>query len=162
MGRRRTNRPRQVTVWYRGIPYTLDLLRCRRALVDRQVEGGLDSIESLANAIGASRSTASRFFSGRPTSLAVTLRILEALHLRFEDVAMPSPDDQDANDGSPPPRVGSLGLSVRAANCLVANGITTIDQLVNMTDDELLNLRNLGSETLQEIRDKLAERGFSR
>jgi hypothetical protein len=86
---RMATRPTQVTVWYRGIPYTLDLVRCRRALVQRQVEGLLDSMESLARAVGISRSTASRFFSGRPTSLAVTLKILEALHLTFEDVATP-------------------------------------------------------------------------
>jgi Bacterial RNA polymerase, alpha chain C terminal domain len=162
MGGSRTNRPRQVTVWYRGIPYTLDLVRCRRALVARQVEGDLDSMESLANAVGVSGSTASRFFSGRQTSLTVTLRILEALHLKFEDVATPSLDDPAANGALPPLRVEALGLSVRTANCLVANGITTIAQLLPLTDDALLNLRNLGSEALQEIRCKLAERGFSR
>jgi transcriptional regulator with XRE-family HTH domain len=91
---RMASRPKQVTVWYRGIPYTLDLMVCRRALVDRQVEGRLDSMESLANAVGISRSTASRFFSGRPTSLAVTLKILEALHLTFDEVATPDPEDQ--------------------------------------------------------------------
>ncbi len=79
--------PRTVSVRYRGVEYTLDLLACRRALVNRQVDGKLDSMESLANAVGISRSTASRFFSGRPTSLAVTLKILEALQLTFEEVA---------------------------------------------------------------------------
>jgi transcriptional regulator with XRE-family HTH domain len=88
---RMASRPKYVTVWYRGIPYTLDLVRCRRALVARQVEGGLDSMESLADALGISRSTASRFFSGRPTSLAVTLKILGALHLTFDEVAKPEP-----------------------------------------------------------------------
>ncbi len=83
-------RPRQATVWYRGIPYNIDLAKCRRALVLRQVEGELDSMESLADAVGVSRSTASRFFSGRPTSLAVTLKILGALHLKFEEVATPA------------------------------------------------------------------------
>src|SRR5215471_14955408 len=87
---RMATRPRTVTVWFRGIPYQLDLVRCRRALVDRQVDGELDSMESLANGVGISRSTASRFFSGRPTSLAVTLRILAALKLKFEDVAWPA------------------------------------------------------------------------
>lgn len=87
-------------MFYRGIPYSLDLVRCRRALVDRQVEGGLDSMESLANACNISRSTASRFFSGRPTSLAVTLKILEALHLKFEDVARPeTEEDGDGQTG---------------------------------------------------------------
>jgi transcriptional regulator with XRE-family HTH domain len=81
------SRPRTTTVWYRGIPYELDLVCCRRALVQRQVEGELDSMESLANAVGISRSTASRFFSGRATSLAVTLKILDKLGLKFENVA---------------------------------------------------------------------------
>ena len=94
MSARMASRPRQVTVWFRGIPYTLDLVRCRRALVARQVDGDLDSMESLANAVGISRSTASRFFSGRPTPLAVTLKILEALHLKFEEVATPVVEDQ--------------------------------------------------------------------
>ncbi len=86
---RMATRPKTVTVWYRGIPYALNLVLCRRALVQRQVEGELDSMESLAGAVGISRSTASRFFSGKPTSLAVTLKILEALRLKFDDVARP-------------------------------------------------------------------------
>ena len=93
MSARMASRPKQVTVWFRGIPYTLDLVHCRRALVARQVEGELDSMEGLARAVGISRSTASRFFSGRATSLAVTLKILSVLHLRFEDVATPVHDD---------------------------------------------------------------------
>jgi transcriptional regulator with XRE-family HTH domain len=84
---RTTSRPRNVIAWYRGLPYELDLVQCRRALVQRQVEGELHSMESLATAVGISRSTASRFFSGRPTSLMVTLRILARLGLSFEDVA---------------------------------------------------------------------------
>lgn len=87
-------RPNRAIVYYRGIPHELDLARCRRALVWRQVEGDMDSMESLAAAVGISRSTASRFFGGRPTSLAVTLRILGALRLRFEDVAMPLPEER--------------------------------------------------------------------
>jgi DNA-directed RNA polymerase alpha subunit len=90
------------------------------------------------------------------------LRILEALHLKFEDVATPSFEHPAGNGVSPPPRVESLGLSVRTANCLVASGITTIAQLLPLTDDELLNLRNLGTDALQEIRYRLAERGISR
>jgi hypothetical protein len=86
-------RPREVTVVYRGIPHTFDLLICRHALVQCQVKGELDSMETLAIEVGVSRSTASRFFSGRQTSLAVTLKILDALHLRFEDVAKPQMGD---------------------------------------------------------------------
>ena len=85
----RMKRPHVVVVSYRGIAYELDLVQCRRALVKRQVDGALDSMESLARAGGISRSTASRFFSGRATSLTVTLKILAELHVAFEDVARP-------------------------------------------------------------------------
>jgi hypothetical protein len=84
-----SERPREVIVWYRGTSFVLDLVYCRRALVQRQVEGELDNMNSLARAVGVSRSTASRFFSGRSTSLAVTLRVLAVLRLKFEDVARP-------------------------------------------------------------------------
>jgi transcriptional regulator with XRE-family HTH domain len=85
--------PKKVTVRFRGIPYSLNLVACRLALVARQVDGDMDSMESLADAVGVSRSTVSRFFSGKPTSLAVTLRILKALKLKFEDVAKPETDE---------------------------------------------------------------------
>jgi len=53
-------------------------------------------MEQLADAVGASRSTASRFFSGRPTSLSVTKRILDALGLKFEDVLTHESEDDAA------------------------------------------------------------------
>ena len=89
-----TDKPRQTIIWYRGAPYVLDLVSCRRALVRRQIEGELHNMTSLAVAASVSRSTASRFFSGRSTSLAATLRILTALHLEFEDVATPASEEQ--------------------------------------------------------------------
>jgi transcriptional regulator with XRE-family HTH domain len=88
-GMARMKRPQTVIASYRGILYELDLVTCRRALVQRQVDGDLDSMETLANACGISRSTASRFVSGRATSLTVTLKILAELRLTFEEVATP-------------------------------------------------------------------------
>jgi transcriptional regulator with XRE-family HTH domain len=90
------DRPRRVSVRYRGVPYSLNLVRCRRALVDCQVKGEFDSMEELADKVGVSRSTASRFFSGRPTSLMVTKRVLDALHLKFSDVLTPESEDDVA------------------------------------------------------------------
>jgi hypothetical protein len=93
MAARMAGRPKFVRVVYRGIPHTLDLVGCRYALVLCQVRGELESMDGLAAKVRISRSTASRFFSGRPTSLAVTLRILDVLGLRFEDVATPILDE---------------------------------------------------------------------
>ena len=91
---RMATRPRKVTVRFRGIPYSLNLVTCRRALVQRQIDGDLESMDDLAQLVGISRSTASRFFSGKPTSLTVTLKILDVLKLKFADVASPETEDE--------------------------------------------------------------------
>jgi DNA-directed RNA polymerase subunit alpha len=56
--------------------------------------------------------------------------------------------------------VEELELSVRALNCLKANDITKIGQLLGKREDELLSLRNFGKKSLDEIKEKLVERGF--
>jgi DNA-directed RNA polymerase subunit alpha len=53
-----------------------------------------------------------------------------------------------------------LELSVRATNCLESEGITTVRDLVNRSDDELLEVRNFGETTLKEVKAKLAERNL--
>ena len=57
--------------------------------------------------------------------------------------------------------LAELELSVRATNCLESEGITTVRDLVNRTDEELLEVRNFGDTTLREVKSKLAERGLS-
>lgn len=42
-------------------------------------------------------------------------------------------------------------LSVRAANCLVRAGVNTTEQLLSMTDDELIKVRNLGRRSFEEV-----------
>jgi MoxR-like ATPase len=54
-----------------------------------------------------------------------------------------------------------LELSVRATNCLESEGICTVRELVNRTDDELLEVRNFGETTLREVRAKLTLHGLS-
>lgn len=91
-----TEKPRYAIISFRGVPYTVDIVMCRKALVRRQVEGELHNMTSLAVAANVSRSTASRFFQGRSTSLAATLRILKALHLEFGDVCQPATAEEVA------------------------------------------------------------------
>jgi DNA-directed RNA polymerase subunit alpha len=56
--------------------------------------------------------------------------------------------------------LAELELSVRATNCLESEGITTVRDLVNRNDQELLEVRNFGDTTLKEVKAKLAERGL--
>ena len=57
--------------------------------------------------------------------------------------------------------VEDLELTVRSANCLKAESIIYIGDLVQRTEVELLKTPNLGNKTLNEIKDVLAQRNLS-
>lgn len=57
--------------------------------------------------------------------------------------------------------VDDLELTVRSANCLKAESIYYIGDLVQRTEVELLKTPNLGKKSLTEIKDVLASRGLS-
>lgn len=57
--------------------------------------------------------------------------------------------------------VDDLELTVRSANCLKAEQIQFIGDLVQRTEVELLKTPNLGKKSLTEIKDVLASRGLS-
>ncbi len=56
--------------------------------------------------------------------------------------------------------LAELNLSVRATNCLESEGINTVRDLVQRTEDQLLEVRNFGETTLNEVREKLTELGL--
>lgn len=57
--------------------------------------------------------------------------------------------------------VDDLELTVRSANCLKAEDIYYIGDLIQRTEVELLKTPNLGKKSLTEIKDVLASRGLS-
>ena len=54
-----------------------------------------------------------------------------------------------------------LELSVRAKNCLDGANLMSIRDLVSLSEQEVMNLKNLGKTSLTEIKSKLAERGLA-
>ncbi len=56
--------------------------------------------------------------------------------------------------------VNEIELSVRAANCLNNANITTVGQLAQKTEGEMLKYRNFGKKSLNEIKDKLQQLGL--
>ena len=56
--------------------------------------------------------------------------------------------------------IEDLDLSVRAYNCLKRAGITKVGQVLEMSEEDLLGVRNFGRKSLEELRDKLRQRGF--
>lgn len=64
-----------------------------------------------------------------------------------------------------PPRlfevpIEDLELSVRAFNCLKRAGITKVGQVLEMSEQDLLNVRNFGQKSLDELRQRLVARGY--
>jgi DNA-directed RNA polymerase subunit alpha len=57
--------------------------------------------------------------------------------------------------------VDDLELTVRSANCLKAENIYYIGDLIQRTENELLKTPNLGRKSLNEIKEVLASRGLS-
>jgi DNA-directed RNA polymerase subunit alpha len=57
--------------------------------------------------------------------------------------------------------VETLNLSVRSFNCLKRAGISKVSELLDLTEDEIMKMRNFGKKSLDEIKDVLAERGLS-
>ena len=56
--------------------------------------------------------------------------------------------------------VNEIELSVRAANCLNNANITTVGQLAQKSEAEMLKYRNFGKKSLNEIKAKLLELGL--
>lgn len=57
--------------------------------------------------------------------------------------------------------IESMDLSVRSYNCLKREGINTISELVALSEHQLMNIRNFGQKSVDEVRDKLVEMGLS-
>jgi len=57
--------------------------------------------------------------------------------------------------------IEDLDLTVRSYNCLKREGIHTVGELVNRSEADLLDIRNFGSKSIDEIKAKLVSMGMS-
>ncbi len=56
--------------------------------------------------------------------------------------------------------IEELELSVRSYNCLKRAGITTVEDLANKTEADMMKVRNLGKKSLDEVTNKLHALGL--
>ena len=57
--------------------------------------------------------------------------------------------------------IEELDLSVRSFNCLKRAGISTVEDLINKSEEDMMKVRNLGRKSLEEVIAKLNSFGFS-
>lgn len=102
-----------------------------------------------------------------PTSALVQgANVLVEHFLLFQELQQPTrrADKQGIGAGPVPPRIfdmpiEQLELTQRTYNCLKRSQITKVGQILQMTQDELLSLRNFGQKSLVELQEKLHEHG---
>jgi DNA-directed RNA polymerase subunit alpha len=94
-------------------------------------------------------------------ALATAARIAQEqldLFVSFTDRTEPLPETPP-NEWDVP--VETLNLSVRSFNCLKRAGISKISELLDLSEDEIMKMRNFGKKSLDEIKQVLNERGLS-
>lgn len=95
-------------------------------------------------------------------NLVVHLRLVAGLALEEEE------EEEEDEEGGLPREIyevpiEQLDLSVRVFNALRRTGITSVGEVLEMLslgDDTLLTIRNFGQKSLDELRERLEERGF--
>ena len=114
-----------------------------RLILDVETDGSITPREALASAGGT---------------------LLELIQL-FGDLAEaqsmqvgPAEDDSMPSDYAI--TVEELNLSVRSYNCLKREGINSVGDLVDKSEAELMDIRNFGQKSIDEVKAKLEELGL--
>lgn len=131
------------------VAYTVDSARVEqrtdldKLIIDLETNGTIDPEESIRRAATILQEQISVF-----------------VDLQAEAVAEEVDDSTDIDPILLRP-VDDLELTVRSANCLKAENIYYIGDLIQRTEVELLKTPNLGKKSLTEIKDVLAQHGLS-
>ena len=73
----------------------------------------------------------------------------------------PEPGDVEASGVLAQP-IEDLDLTVRSYNCLKREGVTTVGELTEQSEEDLLEIRNFGQKSIDEVKAKLQELGLGR
>ena len=99
------------------------------------------------------------------SSAGGTLRNLFELFADFDEYDALVPDDLSPADSSNHEHldlpIEALDLSERPRNCLRRAQVQTVGELIEKTEEDLLNITNFGQKSLEEVVAKLDELGFS-
>jgi DNA-directed RNA polymerase subunit alpha len=71
----------------------------------------------------------------------------------------PEPGEEEESGVLAQP-IEDMDLTVRSYNCLKREGVTTVGELVQKTEDDLLEIRNFGQKSIDEVKAKLDEMGL--
>jgi DNA-directed RNA polymerase subunit alpha len=115
-----------------------------RLILDVETDGSMSASNSLS-AAGSTLVNMFQLFSGVGEGPGLDLG--------------PEPgDDETAALMNKP--IEDLDLTVRSYNCLKREGVTTVGELTEQSEDDLLEIRNFGQKSIDEVKAKLTELGL--
>ena len=117
-----------------------------RLVLDIETDGSVTPGEALASAGATLRSLAELVASMSEEPQGLELGEVADAGASSPDLDLPIED---------------LDLSERPSNCLKRAQINTVGELLTKTEDDLLNITNFGQKSLDEVKQKLDERGLS-
>ncbi|MFZ9630207.1 MAG: DNA-directed RNA polymerase subunit alpha [Ilumatobacteraceae bacterium] len=117
-----------------------------RLVLDIETDGTISPRESLASAGGTLRSLVDLIANLSAEPQALELGEVTSAAVTSPDLELPIED---------------LDLSERPRNCLKRAQVNTIGELLTKTEDDLLNITNFGQKSLDEVKQKLDERGLT-
>jgi DNA-directed RNA polymerase subunit alpha len=77
-----------------------------------------------------------------------------------QGLAIGPAEDESQLSGELATTIEELNLSVRSYNCLKREGINTVGDLVQRSEQELMDIRNFGQKSIDEVKAKLEELGL--
>ncbi|CAN5559607.1 DNA-directed RNA polymerase subunit alpha [soil metagenome] len=117
-----------------------------RLIVDIQTDGSITPSDALASAGATLRSLADLVASMSEEPKGLELGEMSNATASSPDLDLPIED---------------LDLSERPSNCLKRAQVNTVGELLQKSEDDLLNITNFGQKSLDEVKQKLDERGLS-
>jgi DNA-directed RNA polymerase subunit alpha len=117
-----------------------------RLVLDIETDGSITPREALASAGATLRSLVDLVASLSDEPQGLELGEVASIAATSPDLDLPIED---------------LDLSERPRNCLKRAQINSIGELLTKTEDDLLNITNFGQKSLDEVKQKLDERGLS-
>jgi len=117
-----------------------------RLVLDIETDGSISPREALASAGATLRSLVDLVANLSDEPQGLELGEVAAVAASSPDLDLPIED---------------LDLSERPRNCLKRAQINTVGELLTKTEDDLLNITNFGQKSLDEVKQKLDERGLT-
>jgi DNA-directed RNA polymerase subunit alpha len=134
----------------RRVSYTVENTRVEqmtdrdRLIIDVETNGAVTPREAMASA-GTTLNELMGLFADLSETPGLSLGPAEGEEQPVGELALP---------------IEELSLSVRSYNCLKREGINTVAELVQKTEQELMDIRNFGQKSIDEVKAKLDELGL--